>query len=56
MIEFDPKLYKFGQLFEIEIKGRNCKYNYTGMISLLTNLPHGFGRAIDTDFDRFFDG
>ena len=41
-------------LKNIEINEYN--YDYNGMVSNKTNLPHGYGRAIGTDKVNFVDG
>lgn len=56
-MKFDANLVKVGELSLIQFKGwGSCLWNFHGMICIFTNKPHGFGRAVDSDNDRFFDG
>ena len=46
----------YKELEKIEIGGKSSrKFNYKGMVNK-NKQPHGFGRAIETDNDWFYDG
>ena len=55
---FDPNDCSIKTLCNIGLYGLSSYYDYkyTGMVSNLTNLPHGFGRAIFKNNENFIEG
>ena len=54
MVDFDNENYKIKTILNTKIG--LYFYNYNGMVCNKTNIPYGFGRAIDIDNKWFYDG
>jgi len=53
---FDKNTFEIKTLYGVDIDGWNGKFIYTGMVHKITNKPHGFGRAVNKNYELFIDG
>ena len=57
-VQFNQKKYSLKHLTNIAIyiNGYTYNFNYIGMVCNISNKPHGFGRAIRSNYSGFYDG